>query len=1744
MTPFFASLPESVWAEVNRRLRAEPAAWELADNTEVVAAWVRRGSDLNQWRPGPLGLTALGVFVPEAAANPVPWLNTAGRALLAQAYDQLSATSHPEPAPWPGAQWSLVRAAVAAVALRQRLHADSSTLPRAAAEAAAAPDRWALPLLCLYGLMDDPAPLVAALLAASRESGRLVEIVARMWAANESSATVASLAPAALKEAALSAPFLRIAAGVLARQGMEEAAHAISDLCNSDAATSKNAKSVESTPDVGQRLAALAAEVEVHRLARLGRKTAAAAARLGMGHAVEAAEGITAELALQLGHWALADGDPVTALAAFEQAQAHRPRENVGPFIARAKLAIGDTDAAVSTLGYGKLAGSRRARLAAAHVYHRAGNLDLARAAALSASASDDPNDLLQTADLLAQLGEPLAAAQTLQWLIGEHPANAQAHAALAQLALAHSEVPFSAAESAWQAVGLMPADAAARETLAEALGRTDPAAALDHWRRAIGLRADAAAHPRLRLAETALACRPAQPQLALATSKALLDDSRAGLSTEQRAQVLCLAGQALTQLNQPDEAFQYFNQATALNPASALPWRVVAAHHRAQGDLPRALAALEAGRHLVGEAAPDAADIYAELADLHAQLQQPHEAIANFEKAAALAPDRPQLHRRLGELYHAQGKLPQAIESLRAAATATGDPTTWHLLGRALEAANKLPDALASFQRAQSAGDASRELFRDLGRLAYQLGETAVARAALQTVCNDPAADIESLVLLGAICEQARNFSLALDIYKRAVALTPRRADLCVRMGLCCLELGHPEAAIAAMREAAERDLDDLPLQQAMAQAYAAAHLWVESHMAYEQAARLAPDNHPLLAALSQSARRAGNTPRAVEALRQAIALADDTAEGVAYRQALAGLFAADGQLQAAKTVYLEAHALAPGHGPVLMGLGQVHAMLNELPQAEAAFDKATRALADKAAPHFALGEARSLLGHWEPARAAFARAAELEPANPLHLRRAGECLWQQGKKATAIALWQKNLVAHPKDGPTHARLGVALSGQGRHTESLLAFEHAVAVSPTDAEHRGLLVEAARAAYALGDYPRAAAHVGRVTQLTPNDADAWQLLGEAYRAQGQHDKALPALQKAAQLSPTEGWPHAVLAHTLARQKRLPDALVSAEIALRNNPDDPNVLAAVADVFVQAGRFAEARQACQRVATAQPDDPTAQLALARALVLEFESRHRPTTDKSPDEQRELLHRALERAAALGADAAAVREWSGRSQALFGDPAQAASLLESAALTRPSPDLYRHLAACYRRIGKHAPARHAIQSALEGEPATVANLVELGQICLAQDDKGGARSAFERATALDPRHAQAHQLLAETLLATGDRANAVELYHRALALDPAQAAWHHRLAELYEGHREPASALVHYQRAVALAAEHGLPAADAANYSAALARAYARDNDYPAARREFEAALALRGDMPAWWTHCGEICMNLDDAAAALECFVRACELMPTDTAALIGAARAALALGNENEAAEKAESVLRFDPDNAAALIAMAEVYTHRGDHAKAAAAYARAASGITEPQSLRPVLQAQSKLHRAARQHGSALTALKRLIEMDPDDDETLGMLGETLADAGFPDDALRAFQRASAIAPRKTIHLLRLGWLCRANGQLDAALGYLQNARDLEEQNPEVLRQMGLVFEDRRQYDRAHHIYETLLALEPHNAENFFRAGIALKNLRDYAEAARLFRRASELEPGHVEAERQRLAVSALGLLSARSS
>jgi tetratricopeptide (TPR) repeat protein len=1750
MRPFFTSLPEALWPEVNRRLHQLPALWELTALPGMTQAFLDLGDDLELWQPVQLGLAALSVLEPASTADPVQWLKAQGREKLAKAYNGLTdpeGAEKKEAKPLP----EFVQATLAAVALQQRYTA-TNDIDSIVRDAAAAPDAWTLPLVCLYGLLDDPQTLIAALF---REAARhtqglsqsLLELAAQILVANEAPADLEE----PLQDYAKSAP--PAARLTLARffttQNLGALAKAAAGSEATNPAPVLNINLQSTLPsDLPVLFRTLSESLESIFLSEY---IDPAASRTKLGRLVEAGQSLSAELALLLGHRSLAQGDSISALAAFQEAQALRPYDKqMHALIAEAAAQRGDAQTAQVALGQAaKSKTPPSSSLAAARAQHKLGNSAQAKAIvrrlvttgakAVKESVAIDASNIVAAAKLLSSLSDHEAALSAWQQVTVDQPTNAQAYSSAAAHALSLQQSE-QAADLAWQAVGLAPTDAPARKTLAVALAKSgDAAGSLEQWQRVVTL--DPQPQSRLKLAEAALAA--SDYDLAFATANQLLHDPDAETLNKGGLPYI-MAGRALTAQAQPDKAFEYFNKAVSLAPASVESWRAVAAHHKAAGDSQKALAALDAGRHLINPDTVEAADFYADLGDLRADLHHLTEATNAFEKAIQLQPDRIDLLKRLGQLYRLQNKLPAAVEVIgKAAQVSSKDPALFHLLGQLLESSGRFPDALAAYRRAQTIEGASIELHRDLGRLAYQLSEITIARPVFEKILSGrdkfDAADLDSLVLLGAIYEHAGEFSPALAVYKHAIALDPLRSDLCVRLGLCCLELGQPETALAALKDAAERDLDNYELQKVMGNAYASAQLWLEAMLAYEQASHLAPDDHALLSSLAKAARQAGEPGRAVDALQKAIALAPDSAK---YRHALGELYIGLQQVQEAKALYAESCRVLPEAVDLWMGLGQTQLMLNEVPDAARAFEKAVTLKPNDVNAIQAVGETQAQLGNYEPAHAAFARAAELDPANPAPLRRAGDCMWELGREAMALALWRKVLVTHPQDTASHARLGSALAKQGQNTEALVELELATKSAPNDAK---LAVETAKVALQVGETEKSIAHLERASQAKADDPEIWQLLSQAFQSKGKLHEALTAIRKAIRLAPGSAPAHAAVAQLLAEGGNLPEAITAAEAALKAGPDDPIVLAAVGQVFVQAGRYSEAVAATSKVAAACPNNASSHLALARASILNLNADN-PDLGSSEGPQAKVLApkakvmQSLEKAAALGADEMEVKEWTGRARVLFGDLEEALPLLEAAAATRPSADLLRSLASCYRRLDRLPLARQACLSALEKNQTSLLTLIELGLVCLAQNDKTAARAAFQRAIGIDVHYAPAYQLLADTMISLGERSEAITIYNQALGLDPARAAWHHRLAELYDAARDAASALAHYQRAATLAVEQNLPGKETANYLAALARAHARDNDLESACKEFEAAITLSSDVPAWWSQFARINFELKSYEKAYEGFSKACELQPNDTASFMGAARSALALGRGEEAEENAISVLRQNPDNYDALIVMGEAFEGRNDYANALIAYTHAVDHAPQPV---PAMRAQARLLRTLQQPDAAINILQKLVDLSPEDDECWAALSEAQAEAGVSGKAIELSQRAIQIAPRKAKHHVGLGKLYREAGQLDAALGQLQQAFDLDPSNSTALCEMAQVFEGRRQFNRAYEIYQQLMTLEPDNADHFFRAGLALKEMRDYLDALALFQQAVKLDPKNIEAQHQRAAVAAFGILKGKS-
>lgn len=137
---------------------------------------------------------------------------------------------------------------------------------------------------------------------------------------------------------------------------------------------------------------------------------------------------------------------------------------------------------------------------------------------------------------------------------------------------------------------------------------------------------------------------------------------------------------------------------------------------------------------------------------------------------------------------------------------------------------------------------------------------------------------------------------------------------------------------------------------------------------------------------------------------------------------------------------------------------------------------------------------------------------------------------------------------------------------------------------------------------------------------------------------------------------------------------------------------------------------------------------------------------------------------------------------------------------------------------------------------------------------------------------------------------------------------------------------------------------------------------------------------------------------------------------PGDDAAHAARARALLADGRLEEAERDALDAVRLDPEEVRYRELLAEIQSRRGEHADAAAEYARLAR--LDPRQLAwTVAEADERLEAA--DAGKGVEAARRALRLDPGSFDAQLALARGLIRMGDPGGALQAAGRASDLRP-----------------------------------------------------------------------------------------------------------------------------
>jgi cellulose synthase operon protein C len=340
--------------------------------------------------------------------------------------------------------------------------------------------------------------------------------------------------------------------------------------------------------------------------------------------------------------------------------------------------------------------------------------------------------------------------------------------------------------------------------------------------------------------------------------------------------------------------------------------------------------------------------------------------------------------------------------------------------------------------------------------------------------------------------------------------------------------------------------------------------------------------------------------------------------------------------------------------------------------------------------------------------------------------------------------------------------------------------------------------------------------------------------------------------------------------------------------------------------------------------------------------------------------------------------------------------------------------YRLLGATYLKMNTPERALQTVQPLLDKgvQDSTLFSIA--GEASLKANDAAKASIYFEKASKLDPKDPTKRTGLALSRMASGDRDKA--------------------FAELEE--------------AVLL---------DTQNYQAdfALIMARVRDKQFDKAKEAVDRLEKKLPNSPIPANLKGLIALAQNDEPLAKKSFEAALKIDPVFFAAAANIATIEVKAGKLDEAKKQFENILKADPKNAQAYIALARHVQRTGGTNKDAAEYLKKAR-TANPGAIPPVI-ALANFYLEINEPKEAIPVLQEALSSTPDKQELLDMLGTSFLRLNDRAQAMETYEKLLSLNPKSAATHYRLGEM-RAQAKDDTgAMQSFKRAAELQPTAPE---------------------------------------------------------------------------------------
>jgi protein O-GlcNAc transferase len=420
-------------------------------------------------------------------------------------------------------------------------------------------------------------------------------------------------------------------------------------------------------------------------------------------------------------------------------------------------------------------------------------------------------------------------------------------------------------------------------------------------------------------------------------------------------------------------------------------------------------------------------------------------------------------------------------------------------LLGMALSAAGRLSEANESFRQVLRTDPQFVPALQGLALNEIALGHTAEARRYLEQLLKIAPTNAVAHLAMGDLAYAGKDFRAAVVHYERSGGLFKTDPRRLLNYAQALAESNQADSAVQilaglpAEADAAVHFEAGLLLAQLGDFGRAAAH--------FEKARRSYPNRYEVEYNLALAHQRAGQWLKAIGVLEELIQSARGRAEvynllGHAYRHV--------GRIQEAYDAFRKAATLEPADETNYLDLIALCLDQNNPDLASEIADIGLQRRPDSGRLWIQKGVVYAWKGLMQPAREAFAKAAQLSKEVGLAQVALGLALLQMNENAAAVELLRQR--AQQDDYLAQWFLAEALyrsgapPGSAEEQEAVEALEKSVRNNPDLSPARTLL---GKLLFRRGDLDRAAAQLERALQITPDDVSALYQLAQVYAKKG-----------------------------------------------------------------------------------------------------------------------------------------------------------------------------------------------------------------------------------------------------------------------------------------------------------------------------------------------------------------------------------------------------------------------------------------------------------------------------------------------------------------------------------------------------------------------------------------------------------------------------------------------------------------